>query len=181
VLITASGTVYDEGPGVLRPVQELLLAIGIRSWLGVTCSEAACSYVVISAATGVSRALPGAAIPLGSWPLESLPGGPWPWQALPGLAAPDGSTAALIVSGQSPDQSSLELISLSSGATTQVRVPIQPGASSQSLAWSPDSRWLFVVTTAGRLAAIDVHTGQVHELGLGLSGLRQIVIRPASG
>jgi hypothetical protein len=181
VLITASGPVYDAGPGTARSGQEVLLAIGSRDWLGVTCSAAACSYVAINAATGVSRALPGAAIPLGSWPLESLPGRPWPWQALPGLVAPDGSAAALIVSGQSPDQSSLELVSLSSGATAQVRVPVEPGASSQSLAWSPDSRWLFVITTAGKLAAVDVHTGQVHELGLGLSGVRQIVIRPASG
>jgi hypothetical protein len=181
VLITASGTVYDAGPGVLRPVQELLLAIGSRNWLGVTCSEAACRYVVISAATGMSRALPGAEIPLGSWPLESLPGGPWPWQALPGLAAPDGSAAALIVSGQSPDQSSVELISLRSGVTAGVRVSVAPGASSESLAWSPDSRWLFVITTSGELAAVDARTGQVHDLGLGVSGLSQIVIRPAPG
>jgi hypothetical protein len=181
VFITASGTVYDAGPGVLRPVQELLLAIGSRNWLGVTCSAAACGYVVISAANGESSALPGAAIPLGSWPLESLPGGPWPWQALPGLTAPDGSAAALIVSGESPDQSSLELISLSSGATVQVRVPVELGASSRSLAWSPDSRWLFVVTASGKLAAVDTRTGHVHELGLGLSGLSQIVIRPAAG
>jgi hypothetical protein len=31
------------------------------------------------------------------------------------------------------------------------------------------------------LAAVDARTGQVHDLGLGLSGLSQIVIRPASG
>ena len=180
VFITASGTVYDAGPGVLRPVQELLLALGSRNWLGVTCSEVACRYVVISAATGVSSSLPGAAIPLGSWPPESLPGGPWPWQALPGLAAPDGSAAALIVSGQTPDQSSLELINLSSGVTTQVRVAVRQGSSSDSLAWSPDSRWLFVITAGGRLAAVSPATGRVTELGLGLTALSQVAIRPAA-
>jgi hypothetical protein len=60
-------------------------------------------------------------------------------------------------------------------------VPIEPGASSQTLAWSPDSRWLFVITASGTLAAVNAHTGQVEELGLGLSGLSQIVIRSASG
>ncbi|MGH3305582.1 MAG: hypothetical protein ACRDOK_28735 [Streptosporangiaceae bacterium] len=181
VLITTSGVVYDAGPGVLRPLNALLLAVGSRNWLGVICTEASCRIAVISAATGASRALPDGAIPLGSWPLESLPGGPWPWQALPGLAAPDGATAALIVSGQAEDHSSLELVSLSSGAMTPVPVPVRAGASSDSLAWSPDSHWLFVISTSGELAAVDARTGQVHEVGLGLSGLGQIVIRPASG
>jgi hypothetical protein len=176
VLITSSGAVYDAGPGVAGAAQELLLATGSRNWLGLTCSATACNYVVISAATGVSRAIPGAAIPLGSWPPESLHGGP----ALPGVAAPDGSAAAVVVSGQTPDQSSLELVSLSSGATAQVRVPLEPGASSLTLAWSPDSRWLFVITASGTLAAVNAHTGHVDELGLGLSGLSQIVIRSAS-
>jgi hypothetical protein len=180
VLITASGSVYDAGPGVLRPVDALLLAVGSRDWLGVSCTGAACRYVVIDAATGASRDLPGPAIAVGSWPLESLPGGPWPWQALPGLAAPDGSTAALIVSGPAAGQSALELVSLSSGAAVRVRAPVAQGSSSRSLAWSPDSRWLFVITTSGGLAAVDARTGAVHELGLGLTGLSQVAIRPTA-
>ncbi len=181
VLIAASGSVYDAGPGVLRPVHALLLAVGSRNWLGVMCGAATCGYVVISAATGASRALAGPAIPVASWPLESLPGGPWPWQALPGLTAPDGLTAALIVSGQVAGQSSLELVSLRTGVVTSVRVPVRQGSSSASLAWSPDSRWLFVITAAGKLAAVDAATGHVSELGLGVSGLSQIVVRPAAG
>jgi hypothetical protein len=181
VMITAAGSVYDAGPGVLRPVHALLLAVGSRDWLGMTCSGSSCGYVVISAVTGASRALPGPAIPVASWPLESLPGGPWPWQALPGLAAPDGSTAALIVSGPGADKTSLELVSLSTGAVRPVRIPIRQGSSGASLAWSPDSQWLFVITASGGLAAVDAATGQVHELGFRLSGLSQIVIRPASG
>jgi hypothetical protein len=181
VVISASGSVYDAGPGVLRPVHALLVAVGSRNWLGLICSGTSCGYVVISAATGASRALPGPAIPVASWPLESLPGGPWPWQALPGLAAPDGASAALIASGPVADQTSLELVSLTTGAVRRVRVPIRQGSSSESLAWSPDSQWLFVITAEGKLAAVDAATGQVHELGLGVSGFSQIVVRPTSG
>jgi hypothetical protein len=181
VLITTSGTVYDAGPGVLRPLNALLLAVGMRAWLGVTCSESTCRYAVISTATGGSRVLPGAAVPAAWAPVQTLPGGPWPWRAMPGLTAPDGATAALIVPGPAAEQSTLELVSLSSGATVRVPVQVGHGSSSQSLAWSPDSRWLFVLTASGTLAAVNARTRQVEELGLGLSGLSQIVIRPASG
>ena len=181
VLITTLGTVYDAGPGVARPLNAVLLAVGTRDWLGVICTEGSCQNAVISAANGASRALPGTAVPTALWQLNTLPGGPWPWQPLPGLTAPDGSTAALIVPGQGEGQASLELISLRSGAAVRVPVQVGHGSSSQSMAWSPDSRWLFVITASGQLAAVNPGTGQVHELGLGLSGLSQIVIRPASG
>jgi hypothetical protein len=181
VLVTTSGSVYDAGPGVLRPVNAMLLAVGSRNWLGVICTDGSCRNAVISVATGASRALPGTAVPTSSWQLETLPGGPWQWQPLPGLTAPDGSTAALIVPGQGADQASLELVSLSSGAAVRVPVQVGNGSSSESMAWSPDSRWLFVITASGQLAAVKPGTGQVYELGLGLSGLSQIVIRSASG
>jgi hypothetical protein len=181
VLVTTSGLVYDAGPGVLRPLNAFLLAVGSRSWLGVMCTEGSCRNAVISAASGASRALPGTAVPTALWQLNTLPGGPWPWQPLPGLTAPDGATAALIVPGRSAGQSSLELVSLSSGAAVRVPIQVGNGSSSQSMAWSPDSRWLFVISGSGQLAAVNPGTGQVHKLGLGLSGLSQIVIRPASG
>jgi hypothetical protein len=180
VLITTSGVVYDAGPGVLRPLNAVLLAVGSRNWLGVACAGGSCHVTVISAASGVSHVLPGTAVPTTAWLLNTLPGGPWPWQPLPGLTAPDGSTAALIVPGET-GQSSLELVSLSSGTAVRVPVRVGHGSSSQALAWSPDSRWLFVITASGELAAVNPDNGQVHELGLGLSGLSQIVIRAADG
>jgi hypothetical protein len=181
VLVTTSGLVYDAGPGVLRQVNAMLLAVGSRNWLGVICTGGNCWNAVISVATGASRALPGTAVPTSSWQLETLPGGPWQWQPLPGLTAPDGSAAALIVPGQGADQASLELVSLSSGAAVRVPVQVGNGSSSESMAWSPDSQWLFVITASGQLVAVKPGTGQVIELGLGLSGLSQIVIRSASG
>ena len=72
----------------------------------------------------------------------------------------------------------LELVSLTSGDVERVAVPVARANPSQSLAWSPDSRWLFVVTASGSLAAVDVRTGLPRDLNLPLSGLSQIAIRP---
>jgi hypothetical protein len=94
--------------------------------------------------------------------------------------SPDGSTAAVIVASQSQNRAWLELISLSSGASMRVFVPVTMRSTSQALAWSPDNRWLFVVTASGQLAAVDPHTGRAQTLHLGLSGLTQIAIRSAS-
>jgi WD40 repeat protein len=130
-----------------------------------------CSNVVISAATGVARTLPGPA----SY------ADPWPWRDLPGVASPDGTWAAVVVTNNPGTKAWLDLVSLSSGAVLRVPVPVARDSSSRSLAWSPDSRWLFVVTADGGLAIVNARTGQPGILSLGLSGLRQIVIRPAAG
>jgi hypothetical protein len=44
------------------------------------------------------------------------------------------------------------------------------------MVWSPDSRWLFVVTAAGHVAAIDSATRQVRGLGLQLPFIEQLVV-----
>jgi hypothetical protein len=173
LLPVASGAEYDVRSGLLRPVSALLLATGPRNWLGLSCDQqGSCQNVVISASTGGSRVLHGPAVVVGT---------PWPWQSLPGSTAPNGSIAAVITPGRVPGQVWLDLINLKSGVAARVAVAVPAGSSSQSLAWSPDSRWLFVVTAHGTLAAVDARTGRVRALGLGLSGLSEIVIRPAFG
>lgn len=167
----ASGTVYDAYDHALRTINALPIAVGPLNWLGLQCDKGDCHDVVMSAATGVSRALPGPASYLG----------PWPWRPLPGLVSPDGATAAIVVSGDFDGQASLDLVSLISGAGLRVPVPVARDTSSQCLAWSPDSRWLFVVTAHGTLAVVDARTGLPQHINLGLSGLSQIVIRPAAG
>jgi hypothetical protein len=171
ILTGASGTVYDANDSALRPISALPFAVGPRNWLGLQCDNGNCSNVVISAATGVARTLPGPA----SY------ADPWPWRVLPGVASPDGTSAAVIVPGKSESQARLDLVNMNSGAVLQVPVPVAQDSSSRSLAWSPDSRWLFVVTAYGGLAIVNARTGQPGILSLGLSGLRQIVIRPAAG
>jgi hypothetical protein len=171
ILTSASGTVYDANDGALRPINALPFAVGPRNWLGLRCDNSACRDVVISAATGLGWTLPGP-------PLYAYP---WPWRTLPGVTSPDGNSAAVIVPGHRQGQAWLDLISLSSGAALRVPVPVAQDSSSQYLAWSPDSRWLFVVTAHGTLAIVDGRTGQPLHLNLGLSGLSQIVVRPAAG
>ena len=169
VLVDMSSQVekYDARPGLLRPVGAQLVAVGPTTWLGMNCQSGPCQDVVISAATGASRALPGPPVSL------------TPWSSTLGAVAPDGLTAAVIVPG-GDETSTLELVSLITGSQTRVAVRMS-GAWSSQLAWSPDSRWLFVVTAHGRLDAVDPHTGRAQGLGLGLSGLSQIVMRPTGG
>lgn len=171
ILTGASGSVYDANDGTLRTVNALPLAVGPRNWLGLQCDNGNCRNVVISAATGVSRTLPGPASYTN----------PWPWQPLPGVVSPNGAAAAIVVPGNFENQARLDLVSLRSGAALRVPVPVAADASSQSLTWSPDSRWLFVVTAHGALAIVDARTDRPLHLSLGLSGLSQILIRPPAG
>lgn len=158
---------YDARPGLLRPVGAQLVAVGPTTWLGMNCDSGPCQDVAISAVTGASRALPGPPVTL------------TPWSSTLGAVAPDGRTAAVIVPG-GLEPSTLELVSLITGSEMRIAVPVN-GAWSSQLAWAPDSTWLFVITANGGLAAINPRTGQPQHLNLGLSGLRQIVIRPAAG
>jgi hypothetical protein len=169
VLLDMSSQVekYDARPGMLRPLGAQLVAVGPTTWLGLNCQSSPCQDVVISAATGASRALPGPPVSL------------TPWPSTLGAVAPDGRTAAVIVD-TGDETSTLELVSLTSGGQTRVNVPVS-GASSAQLAWAPDSTWLFVITATGGLSAVNPRTGRAQAVGLGLSGLSQIVIRQAAG
>lgn len=162
-----NGQQYDTGSGIVRPVGALLVAVGPRDWLGLSCDQQRnCHNVVITAATGATRPISGPAFSAVNWP----------WLSPAGVVAPDGSMAALLATGTF-GTTALDLVNLTSGAVRGVQVPVVPHASSQTLAWSPDSRWLFVITARGHLAVVNPRTGRVQDLGLGLSGLRQIAIR----
>ena len=72
----------------------------------------------------------------------------------------------------------VQLISLRTGTTTNLGV--QAGAASgyqQSMVWSPDSRWLFVVAAHGRLVAVRASTGLAQGLGVTLPPVSQIAIQ----
>lgn len=167
LMVGVGGREYDAGPGILRPVGALVVAVGPVDWLGLSCDQrGACQNVVITAATGARRQLPG----------PTFSGLTWPWLDPAGAVAPDGSTAAVLVNG-TYGTTVLDLINLTSGAETAVQVPVASHASGQTLAWSPDSRWLFVITATGHLDAVNPVTGRAQNLGLGLSGLSQIAIR----
>jgi hypothetical protein len=157
---------YDVLPGSFRRIAGRPLAVGPTRWLTVDCRpHQGCSNVVVDPASGARRTLPGPA---------ALPAGP------PGVIAPDGSMAAVmrIVAGRV----ALHLINLASGASRQVTVSLGEGsAGDQTLAWSPDSRWLFVIAAHGALAAVNARTLRVGGPGVSLPPVSQIAVRNSQG
>jgi hypothetical protein len=162
----SSGDLYDVRPGGFHRIAGSLAAVGPTRWLTVDCRRRhRCSYVVLDPAGGARRMLPG---------LAERPSGP------PGVIAPDGSAAAVLSSVGG--QLTLRLINLASGADQRVAVPVyQESSGLQALAWSPDSRWLFIVTARGRLAAVNARTERVQGLGLTLPPVSQIAVRNSRG
>lgn len=155
---------YDARPGHTRKFAGELAAVGPTRWLAVDCRERQrCANAVVDPVSGAQRTLPG------------LPLAP---ESTPGVIAPDGSTAAAVqtVAGRV----TLRLIDLGSGAERTIDVPLGPASPfGSTLAWSPDSRWLFVVTARGVLAAVDVRTDRVEGLGAPLPPLSQIAVQNA--
>ncbi len=158
-----SATLYDVRPGGFQPIAGMLAAVGPTRWLVVDCHAGhRCSNATVDPATGAQHTLPGSS--------AELPGG------TPGVIAPDGSAAAYPAA--SGDRVTLQLLNLVSGSDQQIPVSLYPETpADQVLAWSPDSRWLFVVTAQGKLAAVDARTGHVEGLGVSLPRLSLIAVR----
>ncbi len=167
VLLSGVGEVYDVWPGGARHIGGMLAAVGPTRWLTVNCYRPhRCTDVVTDPARGTQRQL-------GGPPVMSVSA------SSPGAVAPDGGTAAVfrVTAG---GQTSLHLLNLATGSDQQVAVPLaQPAAGPGTLAWSPDSRWLFVITAHGGLAVVNSRTRQVEGLGVRLPWLSQIAIRNA--
>lgn len=171
VLLTGTSGTFDAGPGRLRRLSLEPLAVGPGRWLAVSCPghHQHCHTVVIDSATGAQRTLPGP-------PLPHTPMTPWP----PGLIAPDGAAAALLELGRD-GLLGVHLLDLRSGTDRLLSVPISENGANETMAWSPDSRWLFVVTDTGAVRAVNVSTGQAGSLGVRLPFISQIAVRAASG
>ena len=169
VLLTGVGEIYEAWPGGSRHIGGMLAAVGPTRWLTVTCNRPhRCADVVIDPVTGAQRRL-------GGPPVASVSA------ASPGAIAPDGATAALfrVTAG---GQVTLHLVSLATGADQRIAIPLGPDSVGPGkLAWSPDSRWLFVITAHGGLAAVNPGTQRVEGLGVPLPWLSQIAIRNAAG
>jgi hypothetical protein len=170
VLVSSvTGAQYDAVPGSLRRVGAILAAVGPKRWLGISCRSARCRNVVINPATGARRVLRGPALQLLTWP--------WPFEA--GAVAPDGSAAAVVVA-DGGDSVALDLISLTSGAVSRIPVPVNQNSSSETMVWSPDSQWLFVLSADGKLLAVNARTHRVQSLGVSLPRFTQLAVSPAS-
>jgi hypothetical protein len=170
-----TGELYDVAPRGVRRITGTLAAVGPAGWLLIQCQDhRRCSDTVVNSATGARHVLPGR-VPSPSAEPPVIGG--------PGVIAPDGSAAALLRAGPG-GQVTLHLLSLTNGRDHRVDVTLDQGsASAQTLAWSPDSRWLFVVAANGTLAVVNARTQYIENIGVNVPSVSEIVIRnspPAS-
>jgi hypothetical protein len=164
-LLRTTGGIYDLLPdGPRRVTVGVLVASGPTGWLVVECDHVdRCAGSVVDRESRRRRTL------------SSLPA--WLYDAQ-GALSPDGSMAALtdVDAGGRPR---LWLSDLRSGASSEVGahggLSIDPGQN--AIAWSPDSRWVFLVDDRGVLLAVDTASGRVHHLGVDLPRVGQVVVR----
>ena len=167
MLMAAGGNTFDAGPTWYRRVRTLITAIGPTRWLGTTCPRSGlCREVVINPHSGAARPLPGRAAAVDSSSLRPL-----------GVVAPDGSSAAVLEPLHG--HLTLLLLDLSTGTSSVLAVQPNQSGAQETLAWSPDSTWLFVAAAGGRLVAVNARTGQATGLGIKLPYVSQVVVRPA--
>lgn len=159
---------YDATATRYWLVRATVLAVGPADWLGFACQGLSCRNVVISAVTGAVRQLPALApvVPAFAWP--SL-----------GVTSPDGRYAAVpSEGGMTP---TLRLVNLGTGASVEISLRISPSPGYEDMAWSPDSRWLFVSTADGKLMAVNAATGKASSLGVPLPPVTQVAVRAGPG
>ncbi len=172
MLLTSANRIYDAGPTWNHLVPSQVVAIGPTRWLSLVCHQQHCRIVVIDAVSGAQRTLP----------TTGLQASAFAWPTL-GVISPDGAYAAVPVFAPSDSGGSVtvRLVDLSTGASRPLDVAMDPSPGYQVMAWSPDSRWLFVAASGGRLVAVNARTGQATGFGVSLPPMNQVAIRNAPG
>lgn len=168
VFANGTGGVYDVRPdGARRVTTGALLAVGPTALLLVSCDvEARCHWVVLDRDTGKRRVV-------GKASAEFV--------GEAGSISPDGSIAAVVHANTG--RASLHLLDLRTGTERVLSLRGTPSPGRSGLAWSPDSRLLFVAD--GGVQVIDLQGGitdrapQAQDLGIGLRGATEIAVRPA--
>jgi hypothetical protein len=148
------GTYLARPEGLARVTTGTVMATGRTGWLALDCDEhAVCSAVLVNR-SGPRRAVAGVAV--ADVPADD--------PAVPdGALAPDGRTVALYV-GDPARGLRLVLVDLATGDRWATDLTLVGGAVSQSLAWSPDSRWLFGIDSSARMVAVDPRNGRMQFL-----------------
>jgi hypothetical protein len=169
VLLDGVGGVYlVRSDGLRRITTGTLLAAGPTGWLTLECDPRYRCSIILRDRSGPARTVTGDTFGTGSL------GG----YALGGVISPDGTAAAIFEPTQGPAPV-LDLLQLRTVGRRRVEVDVGDGPDQGTLAWSPDSRWLFVLDAAGRLHVVDPVTGTGSELLPGLPRLVQLSVRPA--
>lgn len=164
LLYQGIGGVYQARPGGLRRISSgALLAVGASGWLVAECDERyRCRLVLVDRRSGARRTLPGEAAS----------------RDRTGVLSPDGTTAAMLTAGPNGG-SGLYLLDLATGRRKVIDLTVSLGSFDGTLAFSPDSRWLFAIAADGTLMTVNRASGAVSELAHGLPALNQLVVRPA--
>ncbi len=164
LLYVGTGGVYAVGPtGVHRITTGYLLATGPTRWLVRDCDDnAVCSNVVVDKRTGARHTVPQMQL-TGNWRT--------------GVISPDGRWAAKIDTQGAGNE--VHLADLDAGRETLLPIPTPDTAGDDVLAWSPDSRWLFVVDGNGNLHAVEAATGRDTPLGVPVPPVTHIAVRSA--
>lgn len=163
MVVTGRGAYQVRLDGVRRITTGRVLAAGRPGWLVLECSRARGCVRVLIDRSDLSR--------------DVLPGRTGQPPFATGLISPDASTVALYTKPVA-GQSQLYLLDLTSGRSRPVPTAVNPRYPTDTLAWSPDSRWLFVAT--GELLAVDPRAAKVHALGLQVSSITQVAVRPGT-
>ncbi|QDP96388.1 hypothetical protein FOE78_11175 [Microlunatus elymi] len=154
---------YDLRPqGAVRVADGALIAVGPTRVLAANCSDQEdCAPVLLN-----SNFTPVAPQP----PLRSQGS-----VSSNGVISPDGKVAALLGAQGGP----IVLVDLATGGLRYLKVQVA-GYMSAQVAFSPDSKWLFVVGADHRAYAAEVATRQVRPLLPGVRGVAQLTVRPAA-
>lgn len=163
LLTTGIGGVYRlDGTGRHLLTRDLVTAVGPTRLLVTECGPRTCGSVVIDQRTGARRPI----------------GGPVSDIVSPrGAVSPDGTTAALPIS-TADGTSVVSLVDLRTGRSRALGPHLDRAAFDGGLAWSPDSRWLFLVAAGHRLMAVDPRTARPVPLGMQLPPVTQVAVRP---
>ncbi|HEY7174175.1 MAG TPA: hypothetical protein VH442_04600 [Micromonosporaceae bacterium] len=179
----ADGNVWPDGTGyvvagdshgvdLVRPngsqriTSGSLLAVGPTRWLVQECANISCQTVAIDRSTGRGHVV------------AQVPAGTGGTQWITGVISPDGKVAAMRAAPDDADPAaSLRLLDLSTGVQRKIDVPQPDSFYADSIAWSPDSKWLFAVADQERLVAVDAATGHVEDFGVLVPAIDQIAVR----
>ncbi|HEX3824677.1 MAG TPA: hypothetical protein VHV79_09460 [Mycobacteriales bacterium] len=164
LVITRKGG-YDARPGRLRRISGNVQAVGRAGLLTLRCDRRSrCENVLIDPRDGSRSAL--------RHEVDSDTGEPI------GVIAADGRFAA-VPNPISDGAGTVRLVNLATGEGHTLRMALPDQDFDTELAFSPDSRWLFVATANGKLDVVRTSTGRIRSLRVSLPPVTQLVIRPA--
>ncbi len=148
------GAYRVEGAAIRRITTGILIARSDAGWLVSECDdEHRCALSFVDRRTLARRALGPF---LGS-------------QYQGGSISPDGRRAVVVEATESSSQAHvIDLVTGTRRPVARVTPSYGPGGNSANVVWSPDSRWLVLVTDTGTVAGVDLSSTRLVPLDLGL-------------